>query len=427
MGMRVSGVRLSLLTVLVLWPLAACHSGSPGRGDAGGSTDGAGSESAPPPIFPDASVFLVPDVAPACAIHLAQSAPEAPPSNPAPPIVRPPLPTGDPRQLSPAELANRLSRLAWGQPADRALIDAVAACPPGSSYAVSALIGQMLKDPRAHAGVQAFFTWWLHLDQIAQQPLADTIFPPTLRQAVAEEPARFGAHVVLDGDGLFRTLLDAQFSLLNQPLAQLYGVPGITGPDFVKVPLPPTRRGLLTQAALLLQGSTSLDTQPVRRGTMIWDRVLCDPIPFPLQHPEVSTPTAGQTRREWLAAVRTSPVCAGCHDIIDPMGLAFEVYDGIGRARQTDQGKPIDPAGKLMAFGIEGSFTGPIELVELLAKAPSAPACFATQWLEFAVGPLTDQQRNLYFQPLAEGFVRTGGDVRLLIQQIGTLQIFLAP
>src|SRR4029453_15473068 len=131
-------------------------------------------------------------------------------------------------------------------------------------------------------------------------------------------------------------------SVLNKPLARHYGIPNVYGPDFRRVPVPSdARRGLLGQGSLLLVTSNANRTAPVIRGKWILENLLGSPPPLPPPDvpplEEKATQTAGAVR-ERIEQHRANPACAGCHKIMDPIGLALENFDGIGRWRTIDEG-----------------------------------------------------------------------------------------
>jgi uncharacterized protein DUF1588/uncharacterized protein DUF1592/uncharacterized protein DUF1585 len=360
---------------------------------------------------------------PVCSITLALEVGSPALPEPGPPGSQ--VPAGDPGKLAPAELAARLSRLLWGREPEAAFVDKVAACPPRHADHVGALAFQMLKDQRAHAGVEAFFTWWLALDRVAG--LEDPALTSDLRAAMAAEPARFGAHVVLEGSDQFATLLLAPFTVINEPLARLYGLGGVAGTDFREVRLDgQPRMGLLTQAGLLVQGRSGGETSPTERGRFLRERLLCQPIPdHPPQLAAAPLP-AKLTRREALAPLRADPLCNGCHELVDPAGLAFERYDVLGRYRETDQGEPIDPAGELVNFEPMGKFVDALGLARLLAQSRVPARCFADKWLEYAAGRPLEYADNATVQPLEERYGHGGTSIRALIAEVTRTAQFLA-
>jgi hypothetical protein len=185
-------------------------------------------------------------------------------------------------------------------------------------------------------------------------------------------------------------ILTADFTYLNGRLATHYGIAGPTGTDFMRVNLAGTsRQGILTQGSILTLTSYPNRTSPVARGVWVLSRLLCSaPSPPPANVPKLpETPpgaTPDMTMRERLSVHRQLPQCGACHDTIDPIGLGLESFDGIGRYRTMEAGKPIDLAGKLP----DGTaFAGPAELADILKQPDRGfQACLTHQMLTFMVG-----------------------------------------
>ena len=144
-------------------------------------------------------------------------------------------------------------------------------------------------------------------------------------------------------------LLDGEFTYLNEPLADFYGIPNVKGKEFREVSLKGTgRAGLLTQASVLAVTSNPTRTSPVKRGKWILDNLLAQsPPPAPPGVPELEKVKLTGTLRQRLEQHRADPACANCHKLMDPLGLALENYDAIGRYRTHDEGQPIDASGVL--------------------------------------------------------------------------------
>ena len=144
-------------------------------------------------------------------------------------------------------------------------------------------------------------------------------------------------------------MLDAPFTFLNDRMAAHYGIPGVTGTGFVKVDVAPGshRGGLLTQASILTMTAIATRTSPVRRGEWVLSDLLCSPPRLrPPNVPALPATASTGTMRQRMEEHRKNPACAGCHTLMDPIGLALEHYDAIGRWRDTDQGQPSTPPGR---------------------------------------------------------------------------------
>jgi hypothetical protein len=294
--------------------------------------------------------------------------------------------------VSDYELASRLSYALWSSMPDAALFAAAAAGTLHDPAQIGNQVTRMLQDPKAHALTTDLVGQWLALRQLPAHEvnaLAYPTFDEALRTAMEGESNLFF-------DEFFRTkvpainVLTANFTYINARLAAHYGMPAPTGSAFVRVSLAgSTRSGMLMQGSILTVTSHPTRTSPVARGVWILGNLLCSqPPPPPANVPVLVEPAPGtpapMTMRETLAAHRQLPQCASCHNTIDPIGLGFENFDGIGLYRTTDAGKPIDAAGVLP----DGTaFSGPGELATILSKPERGfEACMARQLLTYTVG-----------------------------------------
>mgnify|MGYP001296968903 CR=1 FL=1 len=159
--------------------------------------------------------------------------------------------------------------------------------------------------------------------------------------------------------------------------------PGGTEP--VALTLPPERRGLLTRAGILATYAKPIDTSPTTRGLFVRQRLLCDEVPAPPPGVATDLPPIGgdvKTNRERVAQHMQDPVCAGCHQFIDPLGLPLEHFDGIGEYRETHDGAALDVTGALDGV----TFDGAIEMGQTVAADPRAMQCAVKQLARFAFG-----------------------------------------
>lgn len=192
-----------------------------------------------------------------------------------------------------------------------------------------------------------------------------------LRDAMQKETELYFRHVV-KRDRPVTEFLDSDYTFLNEKLASLYGVPGVTGPDLRLVTLPPgsQRGGVLTQASTLVVTSNPDRTSPVKRGLFILHNVLGTPPPPPpanvpaLEASEKPKDGNEPTLRDSLQMHRENPSCASCHNRMDPLGLAFENFNALGMWREQERRQPIVSVGKLIT-GEE--FTSVAQLKKILA------------------------------------------------------------
>ena len=248
-----------------------------------------------------------------------------------------------PRRLTDLQLASRLSFFLWSQGPDDALLKVAAAGRLNQPAVLRAQALRMLKDPRAASLVRNFALKSLDLDKLAEVQPDPNLFPSfndLLRQDLATEAESFLTSVLLE-DRNVGDLLTANHTFLNERLARHYGIKTVFGPQFRRVTLDePYRFGLLGKGAMLLRTSYGNRTSPVLRGAWVMGKLMGTPPtpPPPDVDTDLSQPKgeAPKTLRARLESHRSKPGCRQCHGVIDPIGLALENYDAIGRWRTVD-------------------------------------------------------------------------------------------
>jgi hypothetical protein len=278
-----------------------------------------------------------------------------------PPTAKP----GEPYPISEHELASRLSYFLWSTMPDDELLDLA---DRGQLRAnLRPQVERMIKDPKSSAFVENFAGQWLTLRKLAQvSPDKETFkdWDESLRRAMLRETELF-FDTIMREDRSILEFLDADFTFVNGRLAYHYGIKGVLGREFERVSVPPGRGGLLTQASILTITSNPTRTAPVKRGKWVLEQLLGTPPPPPPPNvPEL--PEKGElkgTLRQVMEQHRENAICASCHARMDPIGFAFENYDGIGAFREKDRDLPIDASGELP----DGQkFQGPGELKKIL-------------------------------------------------------------
>jgi hypothetical protein len=277
--------------------------------------------------------------------------------------------------VSAFELASRLSFFLWSGIPDDALLDSAAAGSLLDAKSLDGTVRRMLADPRAEALAGNFAAQWLGLRSLGDLEPDKQAYPEfdsALAAAFDTETKMFVRSLIRENRSIL-DLLAAEYTYLNDRLAALYGIPGVIGPGFRRVPLQGNaqRGGLLTQGSVLLMTSHAARTSPVVRGKWILENLLNSPPPPPpaTVPPLDESPAGGRalTTREKVERHRNNPVCASCHSRIDPLGFALENFDVIGRWRARDEGGDIDPSGKLPGGA---SFSGPGGLKKYLLDPP---------------------------------------------------------
>jgi hypothetical protein len=326
------------------------------------------------------------------------------------------------------ELASRISFLLWSGPPDDELLDLAEQGALSDPSVRRAQAERMLADPRGRRGLRVFFDDMLGLDALDGLPKDPALFvhwSGEVATAAREETLSLVEHLAFDQQGDFRDWLTTRTTFLDRSLAALYAVPAPAREGFALTELPADghRRGLLGQASFLALQSHSVSTSVTRRGLFVRTTLLCQPIPPPPSDVDTSIPEVSAdapTMRERVAQHLEDPVCASCHRITDPIGLAFEPFDGIGRFRTSEEGHPIDPSGDLDGE----AFADASELVGLLRVHPDFPACLGATLLQHSQGhELSDGEAELADWHTA-GFAQSGHRLLDLLVDIVSAESF---
>ena len=293
--------------------------------------------------------------------------------------------------LDDSALASRLSFFLWSSLPDDELLDLAAQGQLSDERIFDQQIDRMLADPRSAALIENFAGQWLYLRNLQSTTPDIEEFPnfdDNLRRAMRRETELLFEHVMREDLGV-NELLTADYTFVNERLARHYEMPGIYGSHFRKVPVVnEARHGLLGHASILTVTSYPNRTSPVLRGKWVLENVLGTPAPPPLPNvpalPENETGQVERTLRERLAEHRANPVCATCHDVMDPIGLGLENFDAVGKWRTKEPGGEIDAHGQL-ADGTP--IAGAAELREALtAEAEPFVRVFTSKLLTYALG-----------------------------------------
>ncbi len=333
-----------------------------------------------------------------------------------------PVPGESYAALTSWELASRLSYFLTGTMPDDELLSVAEADGLSTPAGLAAQAERLLATPAAREQVAAFFSGWLDLRAVPRLQRDTAQFPNwngTLPELFAEETTTFATRVVFDGAGDLKTLLTAPFTYGDPSLAAYYGGSASQMQDgILRIDLPPTERaGILTQASFLAAHAKEIQTDPVSRGKFVRERLLCQGVPPPPPDLMVTAPTItpGTTTRERFEEHEANPVCASCHTLLDPVGLAFEHYDSIGQWRDVEQGIAIDASGNLTETDVEGPFDGVVEMAEKLGQSSMVSECFVRQWFRFAFGRGESTEDDARIATIASGFGDANGRVRDLL------------
>ncbi len=297
-------------------------------------------------------------------------------------------------EISDFELASRISYLIWSSMPDQELLDLAYLDKLHEPLVLEQQVKRMLADAKASRLAESFAGQWLGVNKLLRPDfqLDPVIFPeydPVMRDMMYWQTISFFQHVFLESQNLLE-LLDSDYLLLNEALAQVYNVPGEFNDELEVACLPDDRRGgVLGLGAVLTATSLPERTSPVLRGKWVLEQLLDMPPPPPppdVPELEVSKDIHEElSLRALLEQHRSDPACSGCHKDMDALGLSLENFDAMGRWRDTYTGlTPIDARG-ILKTGEE--FNGPGELRQvLMSKQEQFAEAFARNMLSFALG-----------------------------------------
>ena len=292
-------------------------------------------------------------------------------------------------QLDAWSLASRLSFFLWNSAPDAELLELASSGDLLDLNVLESQVDRMMQNPKFDNGIRNFFDEFLHLyklDSITKDPLVFTHASPDLYAAAKEETFQT-IEYILDNDLDFRELLTTQTSFVDRRLASLYGIQAPVSEGFGEVTLTKTngRRGLLTHASMLNLHAHATASSPTLRGVFIRKTLLCQVVPPPPADVDTSIPAATEeapTMRERLEQHFEDPSCAGCHKMMDLVGLGLENFDGIGQWRDLENNAPIDPSGN-----IDGTtFVDAWEMGAVVSEHPNLGPCLSDHLYSYAMG-----------------------------------------
>lgn len=300
-----------------------------------------------------------------------------------------PQSTNTPSPIDEHTLASRLSYFLWSRPPDDLLMSA--ADEGRLRQTLDDHVQRMLRHANAQALTRNFAGQWLQLrklDSLSPDTNTFAAFDPELRAAMQRETEQVFSHMI-EHDRSLLELIDADYTYLNDRLARHYGIDGIEGAQFRRVPLQDRRRGgIITHASFLTLTSNPTRTSPVKRGKWILENLLGSPPPPPPPDvPELSEAKEAilsGTLRQRMEQHRANPLCASCHALMDPLGFAFENYDGIGAWRVQDGAFTVDASGRLPSGE---TFEGVAQMKDILLRQKDQfIKCLSERMLTYALG-----------------------------------------
>ena len=326
------------------------------------------------------------------------------------------------RIFSGYELASRLAFLVTNSTPDDTLLDAAKSGKLSTVAGLGAEAQRLLASPRAHAAMSNFFTELYelaNLDSLPESPMSFPQVSATLGASMRGETLQVLDDLTFGANVDFRTLFDTTTTYVNAELASLYGLPAVTGSGYVQVTLPASgpRAGFLGQGSYLAMLSHADSSSPTRRGKFIREVLLCQSVPSPPPNVNTTFPVdapgaAPRTTREKLEQHRLAgSACAACHQVMDPIGLGLENFDGIGAYRTMEVGQPIDASGNLDGV----AFTDARGVGAALKNHPSLGSCLTRDVLRYTIAHIETAGEEPVVDALAQQLATNGYQFRSLL------------
>jgi hypothetical protein len=332
-------------------------------------------------------------------------------------------------RLDSYSLASRLSFFLWNSGPDDELLKEAEHGDLQSPQGRARAVDRMLRSSRLEAGVRAFFDDMFGFDDFAVLAKDPMIYPKFIGDAVQdarEQTLRTIVDHLLVRKGDYRDLFTTRHTFLSPALAVLYGVPVSAGWTPYDVPADSPRVGLLTQVSFLALHAHPGRSSPTLRGKALRELLLCERVPHPppnVDFSKVENPDPSlHTMRERLTAHRSNPVCAGCHRIVDPIGLGLENFDGVGEFRTSEGGETIDASGTLDGR----NFKDALGLGQALHDDPALTSCLVNRLYSYGVGgaPPAGDSTHALLQYFDARFAGAGYRVPDLMRTIALSQAF---
>jgi len=328
--------------------------------------------------------------------------------------------------------AARLSFFLWNTGPDAELLRAAREGELDSDRGFRRQVDRMMASPRLEEGVRAFFHDMLRFDTFETLSKDPALFPKFSRREMAdaqEQTLRTLVYLLLDQQGDYRDAFTTKKTFLTPSLAAIYQVPlahqgpngGVESWEPFEFPAEDPRAGILSHASFTALHSPPGRTSPTDRGKALREVLMCQTVPAP--PPDVQFTVVQNTEdpihktvRQRLIAHSTVPSCAGCHRIMDPMGLALENFDGAGEFRLVENGQPIDTAGDL--DGME--FSNSLELAQVVRDNPAIPSCLVKRMTTYAFGQDFTQDQRVFLKQMRVRFRESGFKIPELMRTIVT-------
>jgi hypothetical protein len=344
----------------------------------------------------------------------------------------PAAPSGTPTNvpLTSWEIASRLSFFFWNSMPDAELFTAAESDSLRDPATVKVQAQRLLASPRADEMIKQFHREWLWVRTSWPKDARYTLWVGGIDHAAVTDVLSTALHVFRQGDGKWNTLMTTPVAYLNNSLAKVYGVAGITNTDAFKGQLAmlnaTERPGLLTRVGILAAGANAIEADPIKRGKLIRMQLLCQSLAAPPANvPILPVDPTLSIRARHVAHVQ-NPACAGCHALTDGIGFGLSAYDGIGAYVPTEKSVAVDTSGVVNEIdGTNKNFANAAELNSILIKSEEVKTCLTRQWVRFALGRELESADQAAFDKLYQDFTTSDYDLRELLVSVATSKPFL--
>jgi hypothetical protein len=334
-------------------------------------------------------------------------------------------------RLTGYEMASRLAFLFWNAAPDEALLDEAANGALDTPAGVRAAAERLMDAPAGREAVGAFAEEYMRLDRIDIQAKDQALFPeygPSLQTAMARDMRDVWTNVALDEQASVLDVFTTDKAVVNADLAKLYELDtsGLDSNTFEERTMPPDspRMGILSKAGFLSQFANQKEGSPTLRGKFMRQSLMCQTVPPPPENAVAILPESPEgttlTKRERLELHRADPACAGCHALMDPLGLPLESYDAIGRYRTTELGLPVDPSGEFDGQQVADSR----ELGSVVGSSEMVADCLVQKYYSYAQGYAVRTEDLGTIDELATSFEASGYKFRELALNVATHETF---
>jgi hypothetical protein len=342
-------------------------------------------------------------------------------------------------KVSGYSMASRLSYLIWGSMPDSALFSKAAAGELSTPEQITAEARRLIADPRAKVGLQTFYEQWLHADTLAPVKTGKytNAYDSAMRASIlASFNAQVDAALWSPQNGV-NALMNGTQAFVNQSIAPLFGVSGVTGNDLQPVNVNPAERaGIISHPAIMGALATENGTNPIKRGVFVWDQLLCQELPNPPNDvPTFPGVPENASVRTAFETFTSAPRCMACHSRINPVGFLFENYDTLGAYTNVDDnGQPVVAAGTVVGASDPQGNEDPainkptataVELGNNLAGSTAVAHCLVKQLYRFTLKRVETSADEATINTLAGAFTSTAQNLPELLLGLTQSEAFL--